>query len=99
MKYLAQIGAGLIALAMVLTLMSLTWVALAVFVVVGIVDIYLEVTDKETISQWIHRLFPKQIDIGIAIALLILTWWIWGPAGFLPVLMGVIVGHLFWNKD
>ena len=98
MKYLAQIGAALIVAAMVLTWMSLTWVAIGVLVLVGILDLYLEVTDKETISQWIHELFPKQIDWAIAIGLLVFTWAIWGPAGFLPILMGVIAGHLFWQE-
>ena len=98
MKYLAQIGAGLIAFAMILTWMSLTWVAIGVLVFVGIMDLYLEFTNKDTITQWIHKLFPKQIDIGIAIGLLIFTWVVWGPVGFLPVLMGFISGHLFWNE-
>jgi len=98
MKYLAEIGAGMLVAAMVLTWMSLTWVALGVLILVGIMDLYLEITDKETISQWIHRLFPKQIDVGIAIGLLVFTWAVWGPVGFVPVLMGVVIGHLFWQE-
>ena len=36
--------------------------------------------------------------ILMMIGLLIYTWAVFGPAGFVPVLIGVIMGHIFWNE-
>ena len=101
-KYLPQIGASLIAVALVLTYMRETNYALLVLLIVGVIDLFLEIKFKDlpTISRWIHKLFPETIDVAIMIGLLILTWWLFGGAvGFLPVCLGVIIGHLFWNEN
>lgn len=97
LEYLAPLGAVILVMAFVLTAFGLMWPALATFVVVGIVDLILVIAKKHTISQWIHRLFPKYIDVGIMIGLLIFVWFVMGVPSFLPVLMGCIMGHLFWN--
>jgi hypothetical protein len=101
MKWLAQVGAGIIAAALVLTYMEQVKYALICLLVAGIIDLVLELKYKDdpTISQWIHTLFPKKIDVGIVIGLLAASWWVFGPVGFLPVCIGVIIGHLFWQEN
>lgn len=93
-----KIGVALLISALICTWLKWSWIAIALLGAVGIVDLYLVFTKKMTISQWIHGLFPKYIDIIIMVSLLAFTWWIWGPVAFLPVMTGVIVGHLFWQE-
>jgi len=98
-KILQKIGAGLLIAALVLAWQSLTWFALGALILVGLVDLFLVFENKTTISQWIHQLFGKKTDIGIMIGLLVYTWHIFGgPASFVIMLIGVIMGHLFWNE-
>lgn len=66
---------------------------------IGIFDLWLVYKDKTTISQRIHEKFNRWIDALIMVSLLATTWWIWGPGGFVPVMLGVIIGHLFWYAD
>ena len=100
MRALAIIGAGLLLSALVLTWLKMNaWLVLGVLVLVLIVDIFLVIMKADTISQWIHRQFPKVWDMVILIGLLVCTWiFSGGPAGVVPVLIGVIMGHIFWNE-
>jgi hypothetical protein len=93
-----QIGAALILLVFILTFMAETGYALVLLVGIGIFDLILYFMKKKTISQWYHALFPKVIDLVILIALICFTWWIFGPAGFLPVCIGILAGHLTWQE-
>lgn len=93
-----QIGVALILLVFILTLMAETGYALVLLVGIGIFDLILYFQKKRTISQWYHALFPKAIDLPIMIALMGFTWWAFGPTGFLPVLIGVLIGHLAWQE-
>jgi len=75
------------------------WIILTVLICIGVFDLYLYFTKQLTISQRIHRMFPRWIDYGIMIGLLGLTWWLGGgPEAFVPVMIGVIIGHLFWQE-
>jgi len=96
-RFVAITGAALLLIALVLTWLELTWFALAALVLVGVIDIYLVIIKADTISQWVHRQFPKVWDVVVVIGLLVFTWAVFGPTGFLPVLIGVIIGHLFWD--
>jgi len=98
MKYLAQLGAALLAVALILTWRQYTWPALLTLIAAGGFDLYLEMDNKQTISQWIHSLWGKKVDVGIMIGILIYTWGVFGPEGFVPVLIGCIAGHLFWQE-
>jgi len=93
----AKIGALLLIAALVLTWLGLTWWALGVLIATGFVDLYLVLKKKDTISNWIHDLFPRAIDAIIMVGLLIFTWFVFGPTGFVPVLIGVIIGHILWH--
>jgi len=94
---LQQLGAAAIIAAFVLTWLSYTWIALGAFGAIAVYDIILAVFKKKTISQWVHDLFPRAIDFAIMILIGIFTWAVFGPVGFLPVAMGIVVGHLFWH--
>lgn len=96
-RVIAISGAGLLLAALILTWLELTWFALAALVLVGVIDVYLLIIKADTISNWVHRQFPKAWDMVIMIGLLVYTWAVFGPSGFVPVLIGVIMGHLFWN--
>ena len=100
MKWLAQVGAGIILVAFVLTYLEQALFALLCLLAVGIIDLVLEIKfkDSPTISQWIHSLFPKPVDVVIVIGILVFSWFAFSPVGFLPVCLGVIVGHLFWQE-
>jgi len=93
-----QIGSILIVLSLIFTLTGLIWWALGTLLGIGLFDLVLYLMKKKTISQWIHRLFPKAIDIAIGILILVFTWMICGPEIFLPILVGFILGHLFWQE-
>ena len=93
----SKIGATFLIVALGLTWLKLTWWALGSLILVGIIDLILVIAGKDTISNWIHDLFPKAIDVTIMVCLLIYTWFVFGPVGFVPVLIGVIMGHIFWN--
>lgn len=74
------------------------WIILFLLIAVGVYDLYLYFTDRATLSQRVHALFPRNIDLGIMVALLIGTWALGGPAFFVPVMLGVIVCHLFGSE-
>jgi len=96
----AQVMGVLVMLvAFVLAAFYLYWSAVITFLIVGLLDVVLVLSKQKTISQWVHKQFGKWIDFLIAIGLLTFVWLVYGIEGFLPVLMGVIVGHLFTNGD
>jgi len=98
-KYLAQVGAGLFILVLILAWQKLVWVPLGLLITIGVIDLVLHFKKEETISQWIHKLFPKWLDIVIMVVLLVYTWWVWGgPAAFVPAMTWAVVGHFFWSE-
>lgn len=74
------------------------WIILILLIATGIYDLYLYFTKQKTLSQRVHALFPRNIDLGIMVASLIATWVINGPAFFVPVMLGVIICHLFGSE-
>lgn len=75
------------------------WLILVALIMIGLFDLYLYFTGQRTFSQRIHRLLPKWADILIMIGLLVLTWWLLGGEKmFVPVMVGIIIGHLFWQE-
>jgi len=94
---LQQIGA--LALIIVLIFIGLGFFEIPVILLslIGAFDVTLFLFEKKTISQWIHALFPKAIDMIIGIGLLALGWLIFGPETCLFIFIGFILGHLFWQ--
>lgn len=74
------------------------WIILILLIAVGVYDLYLYFTKQKTLSQRVHALFPRNIDLGIMVLLLIGTWALGGLAFFVPVMLGVIVCHLFGSE-
>lgn len=99
-KYITQIATGVLGLSLLATWFGNVPLALILLLVAGIMDVILDRRDDmETISQWVHKLFPEKVDLIILIGLLIIAWVIAGPAGFLPFCLGAAVGHLFWQEN
>ena len=97
-------GVGLLVLACAATYAAARapwagWAALGLFAAVGAVDIILGAAKRKTISQKIYAMFPQWADYAILGGLMVLAWATWGPTGWLPVLMGVVFGHLFMHGD
>ncbi len=93
-----KIGAAIIAIAMLFVWYHVHWLPVLLLLIgVGVLDIILVIMKVKTISQWIHKLFPQWIDMIIMVVLLIVTWVLMSPTYFMPLLIGVILGHFFWN--
>ena len=81
-------------------------ITLIILILIGVFDLYLYFTNQKTLSQgWIFDKFgikwnpEKWIYQAILIGLLGLTWWQFGGIDtFVPVLIGVIMGHLLWKE-
>lgn len=74
------------------------WFVFAIMALMGIADIYLLVTMRNTISQRYHNLFPQWADIIIMIAVLACVWIFLGVQIFTGVMAGTILGHLAWHE-
>jgi hypothetical protein len=75
-------------------------VVLILFIGLGFTDLYLVLTGKKTVSQKVHAwTSSKWADAAIMVGVLILTWWLFTPNVFVPVLGGCILGHLFWFTE
>ena len=98
-KYLAQVGAGLFIVVLILVWQKMVWVPLGLLITIGLIDLLLVFVGENTISQWIHSLFPKWLDTVIMIGLLIYTWAVWGgPEIFVPAMTWLVIGHLLWQR-
>ena len=65
----------------------------------GIADLILIWTDNETISQWYHKLLPKEWDFATMVALTVLVYAVWGGHVVTIWTAGIVAGHLFWSED
>ena len=85
---------------MILGMNLLTFAVLLVFIGMGVTDLYLVFKQKDTISQKVQAWTQnKWLDAAIMIGILVLAWWIFTPAAFVPCLGGCILGHLFWCEE
>ncbi len=75
------------------------WFTFVIMVLIGLADIVLLIMKRDTISQRYHRLFPQWLDLVIMIAILAITWVYLGVQIFIPVMAGVIIGHLAWHEN
>lgn len=83
-----------------------SWTILLILIGVGVVDLYLVLTKRKTITQgWLLdrlgiRWNPdKRTKHIILISLLVATWALFGGVDtFVRVLIGVIMGHLLWDR-
>jgi len=97
---LQKIGAFALVVAFVLCILKETGFALALLIGIGVFDLWLEITDRQTISQWIHDKFPPKTDRLIMIGLIAAAFFIFGGwQSMLVVILYTIVGHLFWYGE
>ena len=75
------------------------WFTFVIMVLIGLADIYLLIVKQDTVSQRYHKLFPQSTDIVIMISVLAATWIFLGISVFIPVMAGVIIGHLAWHEN
>ena len=75
------------------------WFTFVIMVLIGLTDIVLLIMKRDTISQRYHKLFPQSTDIVIMISVLAATWIFLGISVFIPVMAGVIIGHLAWHEN
>jgi len=94
-KFLKRLGAALAVLGAVLWLKSLTWPAIIVFIIVGILDLYLIRQKYGTITVWIRGLCEKKVDNVIIIAAFVVVWIFLGPKAYLAYMVGYLVCHFF----
>ena len=77
----------------------IAWILLGL---IGLFDIWLVITDKESISKWTERRWPRSADIAIAISLIVIKSGILGIGGnlysFDPVLF-MLVGHMLLGHE
>jgi hypothetical protein len=100
MKHAPQIGAGLLVVALAATwARAPDWVPLVVLAGVGVLDIVLAVRGLDTISVWVWWLFPWYVDAAILVGIVVHTFAALGVDGLLPVVLGIIAGHLFWQDS
>lgn len=75
------------------------WLAFVFMIGMGVADIYLLITKRNTISQRYHRLLPQWADIIVMISVLVMVWVFLGVAVFTGVMSGTILGHLCWHEN
>jgi hypothetical protein len=99
------VGACLIVLAIVLMWVSklksggktpYLYAAVCVLVAVGVIDLVLIDSQQPTISEFIRQWLPGLWGVLAMIVVVAQTWSIFGLRGLVPVLIGCILGHLFW---
>ena len=104
-KTLVKLGVGFLAIALLmlwLKLYLLSYLALAACLVA---DVYLMKERYETISNWVHDLFDKKIDLAILTGVYILIFFAGGGPTmeglrvFLFVIIGSLNMHIFGHKN
>lgn len=75
------------------------WFTFVIMVLMGITDVYLLITKRDTISQRYHRLLPQWADIIVMISILAMVWVFLGVVVFTGVMSGTILGHLSWHGE
>ena len=98
-KPYAIAGSILINAGIVLIWLSMWWAAFWVYAAVGVIDLYLVKRKKPTISMWVWGRWNAWADIGIAIAMVAVTWIVHGTPFAVVAIAFVIQGHLRWQSS
>lgn len=75
------------------------WLIIIFLSVVGLYDLYRIAIGEKTISQKVHAWTGKWGDAAILVGIMALVWIFLGHEYFATILVGVTLGHFFWNKD
>ncbi|GAH59698.1 unnamed protein product [marine sediment metagenome] len=99
MKTLTRIGAGLLIAALLLIWMG---AGIAAYILLGVTlvfDLCIVLHDKATISEWIHELFRRKVDLIILAGIFAITLLLCGADKFLFAVLGGVAMHLFGHKN
>ncbi len=77
----------------------IAWIILTFLIAVGLYDLYRIAIKRKTISQKVHEWCGTWGDAAILIGILSLIWMFLGHDYFVTVLLGVILGHFFWQDE
>ena len=77
----------------------MTWIELALWISIGIWDLYLKFRGHKTISKQIEAFLPQGVDVGIVLLLLVVVWGIYGPADFVVALRWCMIGHVLLGHE
>jgi hypothetical protein len=77
------------------------WILLIALAALGLYDLYLELSKQQTVTQKLgvyFRDWPKWAGYVVMIVTVVLGWWLCGGITFaLPLIIGIVIGHLLWN--
>ena len=88
----------MLAVSMLLAAFGWTWPAIVMLYVTGAYDLWLCRTEYGTITKFIRKQLPWQIDFAVVCGIAFGVWWLWGAEAHLSVVIGIIFGHLFWSE-
>ena len=95
-KHLDKVGGCLLGIGLVLFFCGLHVTSLVALALVGIVDVVIVLRQGRTISVWLHTRFGKVPDYGVMVFFLCFVAYHMGAPWLNGVLLGIIIGHLFW---
>lgn len=78
------------------------WTITGILLIIGLFDLWRITNNKDTLSQKIHSWFTgklRWVDYMILVVILALIWIIFGQFTFNRIMIGTIIGHLFWNEE
>jgi len=95
----AKLGTLMLGVALALFWLRQWWPSFGAFCVVGIIDLVLIIKYKKTISCWVWKRFRGTVDAILMTSIVVATYFILGKEIALGVLVGVIAGHLGWQRS
>jgi len=75
------------------------WIEIIIWAAIGMWDLWLTFKGHDSISQQVEKDMPRWADVAIVIGLLVFTWWLFGPAGFVVALRWTMVGHILLGHE
>ena len=76
-----------------------TGLVIAAIVAVGVVDVWLDHTDKRTISQWLNAALPRWADVVIVSAVVVVIGCVWGWGAALHDAGLISLGHVLLGHE
>jgi hypothetical protein len=77
----------------------ITILIISAIVLIGLFDIWLDMTDKKTISQWINGLLPRWADVVIVSLTVAGIGWYGGALAALYAAGLILYGHVLLGHE
>jgi hypothetical protein len=91
---LQRTGIILLIVSLVLTHLRQTGIALIILISISLIESYLLIKEKTTITNWYRPIIPRAVDMIFAVMWTILIGWHFGWFAALLTLQGGIIYHL-----